>query len=341
MKSCCLSLLVATLLLVLFAMFLWSWTDEDVLPEAPTAEEAAAAALAALPPPPPTPKEKAEALTGLELVLIPAGSFLMGSLPSEKGHDRDEAPQHEVHITQPFWMSKYEVTNGQYLQFRDTMGNPYPQYWSYDRYNGPHQPVVGVSWDDAVAFCDWAGMVLPTEAQWEYAARAGTTTRFWSGDTEEDLARVAWSDLNRLEGGAHPVGEKPANAFGLHDIHGNVWEWTADWYGRYKAEAQTDPTGPSKGDFRLYRGGSWANWHDRARDSRSADRYWLSPEAFSEDLGFRPILPIPPGEEPAEVEAPGAGSQSPPGSEADPGEKPSEAPATEVDKAPAKEAAAQ
>jgi formylglycine-generating enzyme required for sulfatase activity len=129
--------------------------------------------------------------------------------------------------------------------------------------------VVGVDWDDAVAFSTWAGGRLPTEAEWEYACRAGTRTRFWSGDGEEDLARVGWYGENS-ERRLHAVGEKPANPWGLHDMHGNVWEWCADWFGPYGAQPQTDPTGPERGaDLRLVNA-EGGRVHGPARIARGA-----------------------------------------------------------------------
>jgi len=154
-----------------------------------------------------------------------------------------------------------------------------------------------VSWDDAVAYASWAGMSLPTEAQWEYAARAGTTTRYWSGDSESDLARVDWVKRNfpdcrepngRRCSTAHAVGKKPANPWGLYDVHGNVMEYTADWLGVYPASSQTDPAGPGSGDDRVVRGGFFdagAYW------GRSAHRF--SQLGRNYHLGFRVSKKIP------------------------------------------------
>ena len=220
--------------------------------------------------------------TGITLAYIPAGTFLMGSPDSEKDRSRDET-QHQVTLSQPFWMGTTEVTNAQYRRFVEATGHRKPEYWDNSKYNAPNQPVVGVSWNDAVAYASWAGMSLPTEAQWEYAARAGTTTRFWSGDSESDLARVGWYDGNS-NAAAHPVAAKPPNAWGLHDVHGNVWEWTADWYGDYPGSSQTDPKGPGSGLFRVYRGGSW---NYLASFTRVANRFNYAPDARYRNLGFR------------------------------------------------------
>ena len=133
--------------------------------------------------------------TGITLAYIPAGTFLMGTPAGEEGRQSDET-QHQVTLTKPFWMGTTEVTNAQYRRFVEATGHQEPKDSEYSDYNIPNHPVVGVSWHDAVAYATWAGMSLPTEAQWEYAARAGTTTTWWSGDSESDLARVGWYDGN-------------------------------------------------------------------------------------------------------------------------------------------------
>jgi len=220
--------------------------------------------------------------TGITLAYIPAGTFLMGSPDSEKDRSRDET-QHQVTLSKPFWMGTTEVTNAQYRRFVEATGHQEPLQWNNSFYNAPNQPVVEVPWDDAVAYASWAGMSLPTEAQWEYAARAGTTTTYWSGDSESDLARVAWCGGNSDES-LHAVGEKPANAWGLHDVHGNVWEWTADWYGGYPDSSVTDPTGPDSGSKRVLRGGSRDYG---ASDTRVANREDCGPNGRYNDTGFR------------------------------------------------------
>lgn len=230
--------------------------------------------------------------TGITLAYIPAGTFLMGSLAGgEAGEeDREEVEyQHEVTLSQPFWMGTTEVTNAQYRRFVEATGHPKPKYRDDSHYNAPKQPVVGVSWDDAVAYASWAGMSLPTEAQWEYAARAGTTTTYWSGDSESDLARVGWYRGNS-DSSLHAVGEKPANPWGLHDVHGNVWEWTADRYGHYPGSSQTDPTGPGSGSNWVYRGGGW---NYGASNTRVAIRYSRAPDNRTNYLGFRLSRTIP------------------------------------------------
>ncbi len=210
----------------------------------------------------------AAARGGYELVRIPGGVFRMGSPESEGGRDGDEGPQHQVQVL-AFWLGRYPVTNEQYGAYlRENPGAEEPELWSDRRFNQPRQPVVGVSWEEARAYAEWAGLRLPTEAEWEYACRAGTTTRFSSGDDDADLARVGWYQAN--SGGAlHPVGEKEPNAFGLYDMHGNVWEWVEDDSHRDYRAAPTDGRAwidSPRGAFRVFRGGSFANsaWYARA-----------------------------------------------------------------------------
>ena len=198
----------------------------------------------------------------------------------------DESPQHEVELAE-FCLGMHPVTNDEYGRYLEANpGTQEPKHWSDRKYNQSKQPVVGVSWEEANAYCKWAGLVLPTEAQWEYACRAGTTTAFWSGDGEEDLARVGWYHGNS-EGRLHPVGEKPANPFGLHDMHGNVLEWCRDWFGSYEEDPARGPEGERevKGSgVRVYRGGSFG---DDAWNARSACRLNQHPSGRLHYLGFR------------------------------------------------------
>ena len=190
----------------------------------------------------------------MKLVLIPAGKFTMGSLSSEEDHSNNKT-QHEVTLTKPFYMGKYTVTQEQYQQVMGS--NP-------SNFKGKDNPVEMVSWDDAQEFIKKVSAAsaqavrLPTEAEWEYACRAGTSTRYYSGDTENDLKRIAWFASNS-NGTTHPVGQKEPNRFGLFDMHGNVWQWCQDWYDVHKAEAVVDPQGPAQSGavIRVVRGGSW------------------------------------------------------------------------------------
>jgi len=160
-----------------------------------------------------------------------------------------------------------------------------PEFWGDRRCNQPNQPVVGVSWFDAQKYAVWAGLSLPTEAQWEYACRAGTITRYYTGDTENDLDRAGWYAANS-GGTLHPVGEKEPNTFGLYDMHGNVWEWCQDWYDKdyYKNSPKENPPGPVSGSGRVFRGGSWS--YD-ARCCQAAYRVNDAPGYRFRGVGFR------------------------------------------------------
>ena len=214
---------------------------------------------------------------GMTFVKIPAGTFMMGSPDSELGRYRGEI-QHQVTISKAFELQTTEVTQS---QFEAVMGyNP-----SYIR--GHDLPVVDVSWDVAQAFIsklnaklDGYRYRLPTEAEWEYAARAGTT-----GPYAGDFDAMAWYDINS-GGKTHPVATKAPNAWGLYDMHGNVWEWAQDWVGDYSPSAVTDPVGPGRDTTggRVNRGGSWRN---ESRACRSATRHDASPDFGYSSIGFR------------------------------------------------------
>jgi formylglycine-generating enzyme required for sulfatase activity len=223
--------------------------------------------------------------TGITFVWIPPGAFQMGS---NKGQDW-EKPIHVVTITRGFWLGKYPVTNADYKRFlQSNKGSKKPEYWDDRRFNQPEQPVVGVSWDEAVAFCKWAGGRLPTEAEWEYACRAGTSTEYSFGNGENQIGDHGWFDGNS-NGQTQPVGAKMPNPWGLCDMHGNVWEWCADWWdtGYYAKSPREDPPGPNSGSYRVYRGGSW---YYSAGHCRSAYRDRNSPGNRYIFLGFRLAL---------------------------------------------------
>ena len=239
------------------------------------------------------------------LVWIPPGAFTMGSPANEKNRGGDEGPQTQVWISRGFWMNQYEVTQGEY---REIMGANPSSFTGNDRL-----PVENVTWTQAVDYCakfttreQNAGRLptgsvyrLPTEAEWEYACRAGTTTRFGFGDDSENdlfnlLRAFAWFDLN-AGGKTHLVGEKAPNRWGLFDMHGNVWEWCGDWHGEYQGGSVSDPKGASSGSFRVIRGGGWS---DTGGNSRSAKRNNNSPSNQNNNLGFRALLaPAQPGAE--------------------------------------------
>jgi formylglycine-generating enzyme required for sulfatase activity len=274
---------------------------------------------------------------GQTFVRIPAGKFTMGSPPAEKDRLDHENP-HEVELTRDFHLATHEVTIGQFRQFvtetgyvtdaeKDGKGGvgydeatqkfagPNPQYnWRNTGWTATDDhPVVNVSWNDAQAFCTWLSKKedktyrLPTEAQWEYACRAGTTTAFHHGDDPQALVRAAniadatakqkipnlKSAVTATDGYVFtaPVGRFRKNAFGLFDMHGNVWEWCEDLYdpGRYEDRSQRDPVGPSTGTLRTFRGGSWDRPPARCR---SAARGGNSPTFRNFILGFR-VVAIP------------------------------------------------
>jgi len=232
------------------------------------------------------PKEFAADLGGgvkLELVLIPAGEFMMGSPAAEKGAAADEKPQHRVRITKAFYLGRYPVTQEQWTAVMG--GNP-----SY--FKGPKNPVEEVSWDDGLLFfmrlnekVGGGKFQFPTEAQWEYACRAGSTTRYCFGDDEAGLAEYGWYD--KIAGGTtHPVGGKKPNAWGLYDMHGNVWQWCADWNDStyYAHSPIDDPTGPASGTLRISHGGCWFSG---AGAARSANHGRIEPEHRGSHIGFR------------------------------------------------------
>jgi len=221
--------------------------------------------------------------TGIEMVFIPAGSFVMGRPPTEGDLRNHEGPQHMVTLTRPFYIGRYEVTQEQWLSVMDS--NPSV----FIRHNNP---VESVTWDDCQEFLEKAGggLRLPTEAEWEYACRAGTTTDYSFGDDTALLGDYAWFWDNT--GGflktpsPRPVGGKLSNAWGLYDMHGNVQEWCSDWYGEYLADSVIDPQGPASGDRRVVRGGDWSAIH--ALVLRSTRRGTLSPgRADDRCTGFR------------------------------------------------------
>jgi serine/threonine-protein kinase len=252
----------------------------------------------------------------LELVPIKPGTFTMGGTQAP-GADwqADDRPEHKVTITKGYFLGKYEVTRGQFAAFvgatgyqtdaervGKAWGRPPSGGWaeipelSWKNPNFPQtddHPVMCITWNDAKAFCDWATkktgrtVRLPSEAEWEYACRAGTKTAWSFGNDGNALSDYGWFDQN--SGGAtHPGGEKKPNAWGLYDMHGNVWEWCQDWAGPYAAGDAADPTGPSSGDRRVLRGGDWST---EAACARSAFRDRLPPSHPCTNYGFRVAVP--------------------------------------------------
>ena len=202
----------------------------------------------------------------------PPGTFTMGSPASEEGR-YDNETQHCVILTNGFWMGETPVTQ---KQWKSVMGNN-PSHFTGGLFSGGSLPVEEVSWNDCQIFIQKVkaalncGVRLPTEAEWEYACRAGTTGAYGgSGKLDE----MGWYRGNSGDK-THPVGQKKPNDWGLYDMHGNVWEWCADWWGEYPSQSVIDPTGPSTGSRRVLRGGGW---YDRARNCRSAARGRLDPD---------------------------------------------------------------
>jgi formylglycine-generating enzyme required for sulfatase activity len=243
------------------------------------------------------------------MVFIPPGTFMMGSPTNEVDRDPDEGPQTAVTISRGFWMGQFEVTQGAY---EAVMGSN-PSWFSGDRTaegganygTDPSRPVETVSWFDATNYCNQltekeraAGRIptnsvcrLPREAEWEYACRAWTSTRFSYGDDPgyASLSDYAWHTGNSGET-AHPVGQKSPNPWGLYDMHGNVWEWCQDRYGDYSGGIALDPQGPVTGDLRIIRGGSWLGMSSDSKLFRSANRNHYSPGYLSSHIGFRVVL---------------------------------------------------
>lgn len=212
---------------------------------------------------------------GMEFVLIPAGSFMMGA----------DKNLHKVNITEAFYMGKYEVTQQQWVAVMGS--NP-------SKFKGRTNPVETVSWDDAQRFIRKLNSKedkkyrLPTEAEWEYACRAGSSTAYYYGDDKNRLSQYAWYDGNSGEQ-TRPGGQLKPNAWGLYDMYGNVWEWVQDWYDDkyYSKSPSINPTGPSTGSARIMRGGSW---YDGAENCRSALRLVGSPGFRHFVYGFRLVL---------------------------------------------------
>ncbi|HEY3320647.1 MAG TPA: SUMF1/EgtB/PvdO family nonheme iron enzyme [Planctomycetota bacterium] len=251
----------------------------------------------------------------MEMVLVPAGEFMMGS--DDADAKPQEKPVHKVQISKPFYMGKYPVTIAQFRAFVDAMkfqteaekagnrGYTWDNGWkevsgvNWMKPNFPQEdnhPVCLVTWSDAQEFCKWAAKktgrnaCLPTEAQWEYAGRAGTTTKFNTGDKDSDLEQAGWC-TNNSGMRTHPVGQKKPNSWGLYDMLGNVLQWVQDNFNdKYYADSPpVDPKGPASGGDRVLRGGSWSN---RASDCGSARRYWISPGRRNPDIGFRLALDV-------------------------------------------------
>jgi formylglycine-generating enzyme len=239
---------------------------------------------------------------GLTLRLIPGGFYFLGSPPAESGRYWDEGPQHKVQLS-PFYLTDKEITNAQYGQFLAATGHRAPLYWLDKNLNAPQQPVVGVTWSDAVAFAQWVSSVtgekyrLPTEAEWEVACRGGLIAEpFPWGDRppEQDRRFLANYNPNPYDKDGFlfsgPVGSYPPNGYGLYDMAGNVAEWCGDWYDPdyYAHSPDQNPQGPATGTYRVIRGGSW---YARGRELRCAARQFFRPSRADGFIGFRLVHP--------------------------------------------------
>ena len=212
--------------------------------------------------------------TEMKFAWIPPGTFLMG------GNGQTPNPQHRVTLSKGFWMGITPVTQA---QWQGVMGyNP-------SNFRGDDRPVEMVSWDDCQEFCAKMKQLtgkpvrLPTEAEWEYACRAGTTSEYWNGNGEDALKKVGWFSGNS-SGETKSVAKLAANPWGLYDVHGNVWEWCQDWHGALAAANQNDPIGSSNGSSRVLRGGSW---NHAPADCLAAYRNYYAPAARRKYCGFR------------------------------------------------------
>lgn len=207
-----------------------------------------------------------------DMVMIPEGEFLMGS--TNKNDDPNEKPAHTVYLD-AYYIDKYEVTQ---KQFRDVMGYN-PSLWI-----GSDLPVEKVSWFEAKEFCEKVGKRLPTEAEWEKAAKGGRNDRWPGTNVQEELVEYSWNDDTGAKGKTHPVGLKKPNGYGIYDMAGNVYEWVSDWFNFYTAESKINPKGPEKGASKIVRGGCWDN---HTYEVRTTSRYARHPQMKFADFGFR------------------------------------------------------
>jgi formylglycine-generating enzyme required for sulfatase activity len=215
------------------------------------------------------------------MLLVPPGTFQMGCImgSDQFGCNSWEQPVHQVMLTNAFYLGRYELTQAQWVA---TMGSN-PSYFQ-GQPDSASRPVEQVRWDTIQGYLSATGFRLPTEAEWEYACRAGTQTPFYNGSTDDStVGALAWYSANSGNQ-TRPVGGKLANAFGFHDMLGNVWEWTNDRYADYSSDAQTNPTGAPSGTSRVIRGGSWSSG---TFNVRSSERAFNAQTATFSSIGFR------------------------------------------------------
>lgn len=232
---------------------------------------------------------ESKSFQGIRFILIEAGCFQMGSAKPPTDRTAMETPSHKVCIDKPFYIGETEVTQ---KQWEDVMGNNPSKIKAYNK------PVDRVSWDDAQEFIrrlnekdGGSYFRLPSEAEWEYAARAGSDDDYSFGNDEKSLAQYAWFGNLGYKGSSHEVGLKQPNDWGLYDVHGNVWEWVQDWYdGAYYGKSpEKNPSGPETGKYRVYRGGSWVG---KAVNLRSSVRFSALPTTRTHDIGFRLVRDV-------------------------------------------------
>jgi sulfatase modifying factor 1 len=224
---------------------------------------------------------------GLEYIFLPAGSFLMGASPSDLDATEVEKPRHVVEVTKGHWLARTPVTVAAYRRFCEQTKRPMAEAPEFNpRWGWKTHPIVNVRWHDAAAYCQWIGGRLPTEAEWERAARAGVQTRFWWGD-EFDTNQL-WFQGN-AGGHTRQVATKSPNQWGFFDLLGNVWEWCADCYhdGFYASSPTEDPLGPAPGANRVLRGGSWDSV---ATNLRVSTRMRYGPALLTSFVGFRALI---------------------------------------------------
>jgi formylglycine-generating enzyme required for sulfatase activity len=234
----------------------------------------------------------------MDLVYIEPGTFMMGSLSSEWKHQANEGPQHEVTISRGFYLGAHEVTQSQWESVMGT--GPWIDYfkdkvWTDQFEIDPTHPAVWVSWSEAQAFVQALNAAsgdslyrLPSEAEWEYSARAGTTTLWSFGDEIDQLNQYSWNEISAITKAGQPVGTKLPNPWGLYDMHGNVEEWCQDWYGPYSNGSQVDPQGPSEGTNRVVRGSSFRT--KGYSKQRVAFRYGIYLGNGNNNIGFRVLM---------------------------------------------------
>lgn len=222
---------------------------------------------------------------GSIMVYIPETMFVMG----DPSGDSDERPPHLVKL-KAFYIDQFEITNIQYRKFVKETNYDEPTFWSDTHFNGDLQPVVGVSWDDARAYAKWAGKRLPTEAEWELAARSTDGREFpWGNSWYDKRCNSREAGINRVARvGSYPEGASP---YGLHDMAGNVWEWCFDAYSKdyYKKRVKENPRGPQGGEDKVLRGGSWG--YDKV-NLRSSNRFWEDKGVRNRHFGFRCVRDV-------------------------------------------------